>query len=72
MIKWDEQWAEAFALLFLALGFVISVVLKSPFFSYLSVFLGGCISGRVYYIKRFKEPIFPFVLMIIGFLIGYF
>lgn len=70
-IKWDEQWAEAFSLLFLAVGFIIAILLQSPFFSYVSVFLAGFVAGRVYYIKKSKEPILPFVLIILGFLVGY-
>ena len=42
-MKWDEQWAEAFALLFLVLGFVVSILLQSAYFTYLSVFLAGLI-----------------------------
>ena len=70
-MKLEEQWVEAFLILFLALGFVLSVLMKNPFYTYTSVFLGGFIGGRVYYIKRYKEPILPFILIIVGFLFGY-
>ena len=71
MSKLEEQWAETFAVFFLALGFIVSVLIKSPYYSYLSVFLGGFISARLYYFKRFKEPILPFILIIVGFFFGY-
>ncbi len=71
MVKWNEQWAEVLALLFIALGFIISILLRRPLFSYVSVVLAGLVAGRVFYLKRFKEPILPFVLIIIGFLLGY-
>ncbi|MFH1275866.1 MAG: hypothetical protein ABIH82_02035 [Candidatus Woesearchaeota archaeon] len=70
-IKWLEQWAEAVALLFLFLGFIISVLLMNPVFTYISVLLAGLMAGRIYYIKKLTEPILPFVMMIIGFLVGY-
>ncbi|MBU0457735.1 MAG: hypothetical protein ABH824_02535 [Nanoarchaeota archaeon] len=70
-MKLDEQWAESFMIFFIALGFIISLLLKNAFFSYLSVILAGLVCGRIYYIKKYQEPILPFVLIIIGFLFGY-
>lgn len=71
MINWTEQWAEVFTLFFLALGFIVSILLLSPALSYISIFLAGFLAGRIYYIKHNTEPIFPFILIIIGFLLGY-
>ena len=70
-MKFEEDWAEAIAIFLLAIGFITAVLLRSPYYSYLSVFFGGLISGRLYYIKRYTQPILPFILMIIGFLLGY-
>ena len=70
-IKVEEQWVETFVLFFLALGFGISVLLQNPVISYVSIFLAGLLAGRIYYIKRHKEPILPTVLIILGFLFGY-
>ncbi len=67
----QEQWAETLTVFFLALGFVFAVLLRNDFLSYSSIFLSGSLAGRIYYIKRYKEPIFPFILIIIGFLLGY-
>lgn len=71
MVNWYEEWVEVITLFFLSLGFIISVFLQSPGFTYLSVFLSGGLAGRMYYTKRLRQPILPFVLMIIGFLLGY-
>jgi len=71
-INWKEQWVQASALFFLFVGFVISVILTNPAFVYISVFLAGFLAARVYYTKYLKEPILPFVLMILGFFLGYF
>jgi len=70
-IKWAEEWAEAGTLAFMVLGFVLSILLKVPLLSYLSVIIAGFLAGRVYFIKRYTEPIFPIVLIICGFLLGY-
>ena len=32
-IAWDEQWAEALTILFLAIGFIIAILLRSAFFT---------------------------------------
>ncbi len=71
MVHWDEEWAEAFTLIFLFIGFVISILLQSAVLSYISVLLAGGMAGRIYYVKKLREPIFPFILMIVGFLVGY-
>jgi len=68
---WYEHWAEAFALFFLILGLLLAVGLRNPFFSYLTVLLSGALAGRIFYQKRCTEPILPFILVIIGFLVGY-
>src|SRR3989344_1064157 len=70
-IKWEEQWAETFALLLVVTGFILSILLRNALLSYVSVLVSGFIAGRIYYIKKYKEPILPFVLMIVGFLLGY-
>ena len=71
MIKWDENWAETVTLFFAVLGFILSVTLQSVLFSYISIILAGFIAGRSFYIRRFREPILPFVFIILGFLVGY-
>ena|SRR3989338_3558252 len=71
MVHWEEQWAEALSLFFLFIGFIVAVLLQSAFLSYLSVLLAGFMAGRILYSKRHHQPILPFVLMIVGFLVGY-
>jgi uncharacterized membrane protein YeaQ/YmgE (transglycosylase-associated protein family) len=70
-IKWNEQWAEVGATLFVVLGFMISILQFNALLSYVSIVLAGFLAGRIYYTKRFTEPILPFILIIIGFLVGY-
>jgi len=71
MVEWKDQWVEVLSLFFVALGFVIALLLQSSYYSYLSVLLGGFISARLFYLKKSKEPILPFILIILGFLVGY-
>lgn len=66
-----KNWEELFALFFTLLGFVISVVIAQPLLSYGSVFVSGLLAGRLYYIQRYKQPLLPSVLIILGFLVGY-
>ena len=70
-MKWDEQWVEALAAVFLVGGFMLSILLQNELLSYASVFLSGMVAARIYYVKRYTEPILPLVLIIIGFLVGY-
>ena len=71
MVKWEKNWPEVFALSFLVLGFILSIVLRSPLLTSVSILLAGFIAGRVFYCKRYQEPILPTILVIVGFLLGY-
>ncbi|MBU0470711.1 MAG: hypothetical protein KKA62_02070 [Nanoarchaeota archaeon] len=70
-MKLNEQWAESLTLFFLVIGFVISVLLRTALLSYLTTIIAGFLTGRIFYLKRYKEPILPFIMMILGFLLGY-
>jgi hypothetical protein len=70
-MKWNEQWVERFALLFIVLGFLMSILLRNSVFILVTVTIAGFICGRIFYLKRFKEHIFPFIIIISFFLIGY-
>jgi len=71
MIEWKEEWVEVLSAFFVVLGFILSILLQSPGFSYITIILSGLMAGRVYYTKRYKEPILPSILIIAGFLVGY-
>lgn len=70
-VKWAEEWAEAGVLVFMVLGFVLSILLTIPILSYFSIIIAGFLAGRIYFIKRYAEPIFPLILILCGFLLGY-
>lgn len=65
------QWPELLTLFFTLLGFFISVLISQPGLSYLFVFVSGLLAARLYYSQRYKQPILPSVLIILGFLVGY-
>jgi len=64
-------WAELFAIALLVVGFIFSfTTIGSSFVSYIVVFLWGMMFGRLWYKLR-KSFRFPWLLIIIGFLVGY-
>ena len=66
-----QQWPQFFFILVLILGFVISVSMQSAVLSYLVIFCGGLITGKLIFSKYGKQPSFPFFLIAIGLLLGY-
>ena len=66
-----EHWAEALAVIILMLGFFFAIVIESPFIHYVIILLAGLLGGRVVYERHRYQPIFPFILMLIGFLLGF-
>ena len=66
-----ERWTEGFFIALIIIGFVLSVFIKSAFISYLIVFVAGLLAGRSIAVLIRKKNIFPYVLIILGFLIGY-
>ena len=70
-IKLKLHWPELLALIFTLLGFLLSVLISRPGLSYFSVFVSGLLAARLYYLQRYKQPILPSVLIILGFLVGY-
>ncbi len=69
--RFQESWLETLTVVLILVGFVVSLLLASAVLVYLVILLAGFLGGRLFYIKRFKEPIFPFILLILGFLFGY-
>ena len=52
------------------IGFIIAIIAPSAVISYIVVFLSGMIGGRLLY-ERKTKLIFPYYIIIIGFIIGY-
>ena len=66
-----KSWAEVFFIVLLVLGFLLSIAMPNPWINYIVIFFAGLLSGRWVYKKKGKQTLFPFFLIIIGFLLGY-
>ena len=66
-----KSWAEIFALVVLIMGFLFSIFLSNIYFTYIVICIAGLFAGRYYFLRIGHQPLFPFFLIIIGFLVGY-
>lgn len=66
-----KSWAEIFFLVLLLIGFILSISVNSALLTYFVILLAGLLAGRYYFLRVGKQPLFPFFLIIIGFLVGY-
>ena len=66
-----KQWAEIGFLFLLLVGFIFAISINSAAIIYVVIFLAGVFAGRYYLSKIGRQPLFPFFLIIIGFLFGY-
>lgn len=67
----QEYWVELIATFFLALGLLIALLMRTAFMAYMIIVLSGFLAGRISSVKKMKEPIFPFVIIILAFILGY-
>ncbi len=65
-----KSWAEFLFFVLMVIGFAVALLAPSAVISYIVVFLSGMIGGRLLY-ERKKKLVFPYYLILIGFLIGY-
>ena len=67
-----KNWAEFFFFIVMVIGFIVSIWATSfsAIISYIVVFLSGMIGGRLLYYRK-QKLVFPYYIIIIGFLIGY-
>ena len=66
-----KNWVEILFVAVLILGFIFALSMNNAFFIYVVIFLAGLLCGRYYWKKIGKQPLFPFFLIISGFLFGY-
>src|SRR3989338_4140407 len=66
-----EHWPETLAAALLLVGFFIALVVRSAGMHYIVILIAGLLCGRILYDKHRVQPIFPFVLIVTGFLLGY-
>ncbi len=75
MTDWSEvvwkKWAEAGFILLILAGFLVSISIQNPWLSYFVILAAGFMTGRLWFSKAGKKPLFAFFLIIAGFLLGY-
>ena len=65
-----ENWMEIFFVVIMLLGIVMAVVVRSNIVSYMTITAAGVAAGKIIFERKNKVR-FPYILIIIGFLIGY-
>ncbi|MBI2130483.1 hypothetical protein HYU10_01820 [Candidatus Woesearchaeota archaeon] len=65
-----ENWMEIFFILIMLLGIVMAVVVRSNIVSYMTITAAGVAAGKIIFERKNKVR-FPYILIIIGFIIGY-
>jgi hypothetical protein len=65
-------WPEMFFILLIIIGFIISIFIRNAVLSYVVVFAVGAMAGRLIGLRIRKKPLFPYFLIVLGFLIGFF
>jgi len=66
-----KSWPEMLFFVLLVIGFIVAVSMQNASFIYIVIFIAGLFAGRYYFTKIGKQPLFPFFLILIGFLVGY-
>lgn len=65
-----RKWAELAFIVILIIGFIIALLSPSAVITYIVIFVSGLFAGRVIF-ERKGRGVFPYYIIIIGFLIGY-
>lgn len=66
-----KNWAEVFFVLLLLIGFLASITVRNVAVGYIIILCAGLMAGRVFAQTVKRQPLFPYFLIILGFLIGY-
>jgi len=65
-----KDWGEFMFFVLLVIGFILSLAAPSAVISYIMVFILGIMSGRLLYDRK-NKLVFPYFLIITGFILGY-
>ena len=66
-----KDWPEVLGGLLLLIGFAVALSINSVWLNYAIIIIAGLMAGRVLFKKRGNQPLFPVILIIIIFLVGY-
>lgn len=71
VVNIKDQWVEFLSVLLFFCGIVVSVVLRSAFFSYVVIGLMGLMIGRFLFFQRTQAPYYLIVFsLIVGYILG--
>lgn len=70
MTELYKNWVEVLFIIFLVIGFAISITAPSAAVNYFVIFIFGLMSGRLWYKGR-KNIKLPTIIVIIGLVLGY-
>ena len=70
MFEFYKSWMEFFFFVLMILGIFIALFAPSAIISYVIIFISGMFAGKMIYERKHKIK-FPYVIIIIGFVIGY-
>jgi energy-coupling factor transporter transmembrane protein EcfT len=70
-VEWLDSLGDAYALILLFVGLLISFFAGSALINYIIIIISGIIIGRIHYVKKHKHSAL-FWVIVIGFLIGFF
>ena len=70
MAEFESKWMEFFFLVLAAIGLVFALIVTSAIIGYALIFISGYFAGNVLH-QRKNNIIFPFYVIVAGFLIGY-
>lgn len=65
------NWVEIWVVLLIVIGFLISLTIESLIFNIIVIFLAGFMGGVLLFEKNKRKFLFPYILIIIGFLFGF-
>lgn len=68
--NFHENWAEIIFFILLIIGLIVSLMVQSKVMAYAIILLFGMIAGRFLFHRKDRMA-FPYLLIVIGFLIGY-
>ena len=66
-----SQWAEYGFIIIILLGFALAISMRNPWLVYAVIFCAGMMSGRFIFERQGKQPLFPYLMILFGFLVGY-
>jgi len=69
-LNYFTGWAEIWAFVMIAVGFILAISIRSAVINYIVIFACGLLAGRLIFETK-KKGMFPYFLIVVGLLLGY-